>query len=293
MAKRIKTSQNESLKSKFRFVVLNDATFEEKFSMILSRRNVWVFLSSTIVILMILTASAIVYTPLKYFIPGFGDYNYRSQIMALKIDTDSLERSFAARSLKTEVMLKILNDSIMTDPADYQINETNKTASTSLELPPVSDAEKELRSEVNDLESFSINYGKRGKVDAAALLNEYHFMQPTTGVVTDEYNINTGHYGIDIAAKRDQPVQATLDGTVISTGFEVETGYTITVQHKDNLVTLYKHNAKLFKSVGNMVKAGDIIAAVGSTGSTSTGPHLHFEIWHLGKPLNPKDFIVF
>lgn len=293
MAKRIKTSQNESLKSKFRFVVLNDATFEEKFSMILSRRNVWVFLSSTVVILVILTSSAIVYTPLKYFIPGFGDYNYRSQIMALKINTDSLERSFAARSLKTEVMLKILNDSALTDPSDYQLNESKKIASNPVELPAMSEAEKELRSEVNDLESFSINYGKRGKVDAAALLNEYHFMQPTSGVVTDEYNINTGHYGIDIAAKRDQPVQATLDGTVISTGFEVETGYTITIQHKDNLVTLYKHNAKLFKSVGNLVKAGDIIAAVGSTGSTSTGPHLHFEIWHLGKPLNPKDFIVF
>lgn len=293
MAKKIKTSQNESLKSKFRFVVLNDATFEEKFSMILSRRNVWVFISAMVFILVILTASAIVYTPLKYFIPGFGDYNYRSQIMALKIDTDSLERTLAARNLKTEVMLKILNDSVMTDPSDYTLNDTQKKTSGQIELPPVSDAEKELRSEINDLESFAINYGKRGKVDAAALLNEYHFMQPTSGVVTDEYNINTGHYGIDIAAKSDEPVQATLDGTVISTGFEVETGYSITIQHKDNLVTLYKHNAKLFKSVGNLVKAGDIIAAVGSTGSTSTGPHLHFEIWHLGKPLNPKDFIVF
>ncbi len=293
MAKKIKTSQNESLKSKFRFVVLNDATFEEKFSMILSRRNVWVFISAMVFILVILTASAIVYTPLKYFIPGFGDYNYRSQIMALKIDTDSLERTLTARNLKTEVMLKILNDSVMTDPSDYTLNDTQKKTSGQIELPPVSDAEKELRSEINDLESFAINYGKRGKVDAAALLNEYHFMQPTSGVVTDEYNINTGHYGIDIAAKSDEPVQATLDGTVISTGFEVETGYSITIQHKDNLVTLYKHNAKLFKSVGNLVKAGDIIAAVGSTGSTSTGPHLHFEIWHLGKPLNPKDFIVF
>jgi murein DD-endopeptidase MepM/ murein hydrolase activator NlpD len=293
MAKKIKTSQNESLKSKFRFVILNDATFEEKFSMILSRRNVWIFLSSIVVILIILTASAIVYTPLKYFIPGFGDYNYRSQIVALKINTDSLERTLASRNLKTEVMLKILNDSTLTDPKDYEFSDSQKIAGGNTELPAVSEAEKDLRSEVNDLESFAINYGKRGKIDAAALLNEYHFMQPTSGVVTDEYNINTGHYGIDIAAKRDQAVQSTLDGTVISTGFEVETGYTITIQHKDNLVTHYKHNAKLFKSVGNLVKAGDIIAAVGSTGSTSTGPHLHFEIWHLGKPLNPKDFIVF
>jgi murein DD-endopeptidase MepM/ murein hydrolase activator NlpD len=293
MAKKIKTSQNESLKSKFRFVILNDATFEEKFSMILSRRNVWIFLSSIVVILIILTASAIVYTPLKYFIPGFGDYNYRSQIVALKINTDSLERTLASRNLKTEVMLKILNDSTLTDPKDMSLAIPKKIAGGNTELPAVSEAEKDLRSEVNDLESFAINYGKRGKIDAAALLNEYHFMQPTSGVVTDEYNINTGHYGIDIAAKRDQAVQSTLDGTVISTGFEVETGYTITIQHKDNLVTHYKHNAKLFKSVGNLVKAGDIIAAVGSTGSTSTGPHLHFEIWHLGKPLNPKDFIVF
>ena len=73
----------------------------------------------------------------------------------------------------------------------------------------------------------------------------------------------------------------------------METGNTIAIQHRDNVITFYKHNSALLKKVGNMVKAGEAIAIIGNTGDHSTGPHLHFELWHKGIPVDPMDFINF
>src|SRR4051812_12779491 len=109
MADRIKTRRDSTLKNKFRFVVLNDETFEEKFSLTLTRLNVWLFISTIAVVLIMLTASAIIYTPLKYFIPGFGDYNYRSQIVALTFRTDSLEHALGERALWLDNINKVMN----------------------------------------------------------------------------------------------------------------------------------------------------------------------------------------
>jgi len=293
MSERIKTTLNKSMKSKYRFVILNDATFEEMFSLILSKTNLWIFLSTVVVILVIITSSAIIYTPLKYFIPGFGDYNYKNQIIELTLQTDSLEKALNAKSLKDRNFIKIITDSGLVDETDQLIENSIIVPDQNAKIRGSSKEEMELRKEMSEVESFSINYKKEGKIDAASLLNEYYFMSPVKGVITDEFNAADKHYGIDIVANKNEPVKATLDGSVISSGFEVETGYTITIQHKDNIVSVYKHNAKIFKSLGETVKAGDVIAAVGNTGTLSSGPHLHFEIWHLGKALNPRDFIVF
>jgi murein DD-endopeptidase MepM/ murein hydrolase activator NlpD len=292
MPDRVKTNLNKTIKSKFRFVVLNDATFEEKFSLVLSRTNVWVFLSTVAFVLIVLTASAIIYTPLKYYIPGFGDYNYRSQIISLSLRTDSLESLLLAKNLKIGSVENILNGNI---DSMSNIDKSTKPITTDKNTPPeaASEQELQLRKEVEDIERFSINYRKDSKNDVRTILNEYHFLSPVAGIPTDDFNSSTEHFGIDIAAKSDEPVKATLDGVVIATTFDVETGYSIFVQHKDNLISVYKHNSKLFKSNGNFVKCGDVIASVGNSGTLSTGPHLHFEIWHQGKPLNPKDFIVF
>lgn len=118
-------------------------------------------------------------------------------------------------------------------------------------------------------------------------------MKPVEGSVTEEYNSKTEHFGIDVAAKADEPVKAMLDGKVISATYTLETGYVITIQHATDLVSVYKHNSRLFKRTGETVKAGEVIAIVGSTGELSSGPHLHFEIWYAGQSLNPRDYIVF
>jgi murein DD-endopeptidase MepM/ murein hydrolase activator NlpD len=150
-----------------------------------------------------------------------------------------------------------------------------------------------FRKDVDEEESYALSYKMDKKDGVKAQLNEFHFFAPVGGYVTEEFDPKKEHFGIDIAAPLDAPVKATLDGTVISSGWSSETGYVIVIQHRDNVITLYKHNAKIFKNVGNFVKAGDVIATVGNTGELSSGPHLHFEIWHNGTSLNPRDYVIF
>ena len=290
MADRIKTRRDSTLKNKFRFVVLNDETFEEKFSLTLTRMNVWIFLSTIAVVLIMLTASAIIYTPLKYFIPGFGDYNYRSQIVSLTFRTDSLENALEQRELWLDKISNVVNGKVDT-AKKTPVSGTKHSDTAHISEP--TDEEKQLRKDVDEEESYALSYKIDKKEGVNAQLNEFHFFPPVGGYVTDEYDPKKEHYGIDIAAPADAPVKATLDGTVVSAGWNYETGYVIAIQHKDNIISIYKHNAKIFKNVGNFVKAGDVIATVGSTGELSTGPHLHFEIWHNGTSLNPKDYVIF
>ena len=291
MADRIKTRRDSTLKNKFRFVVLNDETFEEKFSLTLTRLNVWLFVSTIAVVLIMLTASAIIYTPLKYFIPGFGDYNYRGQIVSLTFRTDSLEHALDERALWLDNINKVMNGT--PDTTGGKGTKHLSSTDTSHAISGASDEEKQLRKDVDEDESYALSYKMDKKEGVKAQLNQFHFFAPVGGYVTDEFDPAREHFGIDIAAPLDAPVKATLDGTVISSGWSSETGYVIAIQHKDNILSLYKHNAKIFKNVGNFVKAGDVIATVGSTGELSSGPHLHFEIWHNGISLNPRDYVIF
>ncbi len=288
MVEKIKTRQSKNLKSKFRFVVLNDETFEEKFSLILTRTNVWVFLSVVVFALMFLTTAAIIYTPLKYYIPGFGDYNYRSQILQLRFQTDSIENAMAGREAWLQNVIDVANGKIDTTRPAKQSGTIDKNA---LNLNEVKPEEKELRNEVEEDENFSLTT-KRNNA-AVDEIKSMHLIKPVEGYVTEAYNPQKQHFGLDIAAKTDEPVKSVLDGKVIAADYTLESGYVISVQHANNLVSQYKHNSRLLKKAGTVVKAGEVIAVVGSTGETSSGPHLHFELWHEGKSLNPEDYVVF
>ena len=291
MAERIKRSPNKNLKNKFRFVVLNDETFEEKFSLSLSRNNVWVFLGVISFTLIFLTASAIIYTPLKYFIPGFGDYNYRGQILQLQFKTDSLQDALQARALWLENIANVASGNI--DSVRPKANTGTKVDKAHIKLDEVKPEDQELRKQVEDEDNYSLSYGANQNSGTVDEVKQMHMMDPVEGYVTDEYDKQKEHYGIDIAAKQDAPVKSVLDGKVISATYNLETGYVIEVQHSNNLVSMYKHNSKLLKKPGTFVKAGEVIAFVGNTGELTTGPHLHFELWHEGRSLNPKDYIVF
>ena len=119
------------------------------------------------------------------------------------------------------------------------------------------------------------------------------FFIPLKGVITNEFDPITKHFGVDVVAKKDEAVKAVLDGTVILSDWTIETGYVIIIQHQQNIISVYKHNSALMKKSGDIVKAGDPIAIIGETGEIQTGPHLHFELWRNGIPLNPESYIVF
>jgi murein DD-endopeptidase MepM/ murein hydrolase activator NlpD len=143
--------------------------------------------------------------------------------------------------------------------------------------------------ETQDKYTLSINAASKGKNSIAG----FFFFCPVRGKVTSSFSAQTEHYGTDIAAAENEPVKATLDGTVIFSGWSSETGYVIQIQHSNNLVSVYKHNSVLLKKTGEYVKAGDPVAIVGSSGEQTTGPHLHFELWYNGSAIDPQDYIVF
>ena len=124
-------------------------------------------------------------------------------------------------------------------------------------------------------------------------LASIHFFTPAKGLVTRSFKANENHFGTDIGAEPNEVVKATLDGTITMDGWTVETGYVIYIQHANNLISVYKHNSVLLKKTGTVVKAGDAIAIIGNSGELTTGPHLHFELWHNGTPIDPQSYIVF
>ena len=119
------------------------------------------------------------------------------------------------------------------------------------------------------------------------------FFTPLSGLISDGYNNKTKHFGIDLVAKEKSRISSVLEGTVIISHWAYETGYVIGVQHKNDYLSFYKHNSVLLKSVGDYVNAGDHIAIIGNSGELSSGPHLHFELWHKGTPVNPENYISF
>jgi murein DD-endopeptidase MepM/ murein hydrolase activator NlpD len=130
----------------------------------------------------------------------------------------------------------------------------------------------------------------------APILNEADYrylMPPISGVISSAFDAKTEHLGVDILAPHDTPVKAIWDGHVITADWTLETGYTIGIQHSNDMVSFYKHNASLLKKTGAFVRAGEAIAIIGNTGKLSSGPHLHFELWLHGKPVDPANYIDF
>jgi murein DD-endopeptidase MepM/ murein hydrolase activator NlpD len=124
-------------------------------------------------------------------------------------------------------------------------------------------------------------------------LQETFFFSPITGFISDHFDMKTGHYGVDVVAKTNEAVKNVADGTVLFASWTQDSGYVIMIQHRGNLISVYKHNAELLKKVGTFVNAGEIISIVGNSGEMTNGPHLHFELWYNGNPLNPEEFVTF
>jgi murein DD-endopeptidase MepM/ murein hydrolase activator NlpD len=128
---------------------------------------------------------------------------------------------------------------------------------------------------------------------SSSSISNYFFFTPVQGIISNGYNPTGRHYGIDIVSKKNEAIKSILDGTVIFSAWTLQTGYVIAIQHQSDIISIYKHNSVLLKREGDFVKAGDPIAIIGETGELSTGPHLHFELWYNGKPVNPREYITF
>jgi murein DD-endopeptidase MepM/ murein hydrolase activator NlpD len=279
-----------NFRSKYRLVVQDENNFEEKFALRLSRANVFSIISGVFLTTALLVVLIIVFTPLREFIPGYPDNKIREMAIRTSLVVDSLEHEIAMQQNYLNVIRNVLQGNVEEDSVNVQesspINTSNIVFSRSVE-----DSLMRLRLETEIEYSLAVGSQKsrRRNIDLATTV----FFPPLRGTVTDVFNLNKGHFGIDIVSTKDAPVKATLPGIVILSSWTADAGNVISIQHENELISVYKHNAVLLKKQGDKVKAGETIGIVGNSGEYSTGPHLHFELWHKGKPIDPAKYMSF
>ena len=269
---------------KYRFVIMKDSSFEEKLSVKLTRINVIAFVCTLVFLCFFSTMLLIAYTPLSEYVPGKSSIEVQKSLIELNIKSDSLEAILVNRSIYLENINKIINGEELVTPENY-------AEITNTQIPISFEKSKEdslFRVKVEAEDKSSI-YKKDKPNNNTTLM----FFTPLTGLISDGYNNKTKHFGIDLVAKEKSRISSVLEGTVIISHWAYETGYVIGVQHKNDYLSFYKHNSVLLKSVGDYVNAGDHIAIIGNSGELSSGPHLHFELWHKGIPVNPENYISF
>lgn len=289
----------EKMRDQYRMVIMNEETFEEVSSLKLSPLNVYVFFSSVLVGTAMLVVSLIVYTPLKRYIPGYGDFSREKEVASLTAKVSALEKEMDMHRRYNDNFRKILvgeTETFTREAAEKQNVPASAVDSLSAESVDRIPEEEDLRRAVDQgtftrepAQTVVLTSGSPKSIPLEQIL----FMPPVSGEVTAAFDLQKDHFGIDIAAAQNTAVKAAADGMVISSGYTVETGYSIAIQHPNNTVTFYKHNSVLLKKEGSPVRTGEAIAIVGNTGERSSGPHLHFELWFQGRPVNPSDFIVF
>ena len=266
------------LTSKYRLILLNNITFGEKFSIRLSPLSL---------IIGIFAITMVAFTPLREYIPGYGDVTERKQILALNLKADSLEHTLDTRDTYMNNILDVLNEKVESKTEKPAKDTTGKYAKVNTNP---SHTDVEFRSDYEKNKSTAIVGVSRLKYSG---LNELVFFTPVKGIITTSFDLSEEHFGVDVVTKPDETIKTTLDGAIIFTGFSAEDGNIIHVQHSNNLISIYKHCSALLKTRGERVKSGEAIAVVGNSGERSNGPHLHFELWFNGAPINPQEFVAF
>jgi len=248
------------MRYKFRLIVMNESTYEERFAMRLSRLSVFTVITLTLLAVIVLSYFLIAFTPLREYIPGYGNVEERQTLYDLSLKTDSLEKELQARDVYFNAffsMLLNLDSAMLIDNYSAYSNSGTNT-------------------------EFETNNGSGG-----------FLLPPLKGNITNPYNAGTQHFGIDISGEKDSFIHSVADGTVVFSDWTLDGGKTIVIQHSSSMISVYKHNSILLKKQGETVAAGEPVALIGNTGEETNGPHLHFELWIDQIPVNPENHISF
>lgn len=273
------------LRRRYRLVILNDTTFGEKFSLRMSPYGILIGVLAITIVMTSLVISLVAFTPLREYIPGYGDVTERKQLLVLSLRADSLEHSLSTRDLYINSVFNAFTEKVETKGPKPKRDTTGKYTKINIKA---SDADLEFRQ--------NYEQGKNSSSVARMIyagLNETVFFSPVKGLISTAYSITEEHLGVDIVTREDETIKSTLNGTIIFTGFTAQDGNIVTVQHNNNLISIYKHCSSILKTRGSRIKSGEAIAVVGNSGEKSNGPHLHFELWYNGSPVNPQEFVSF
>lgn len=279
----------KKLRNKYRLTISNESTFEEAVSFRLSRLNVFTVTGLFSIVLISLITVLIAFTPIREYIPGYPDGQMRRNIENNSILVDSLIVELKKQDRFFEGIRNVVSgndfDNIVQNEADSIVDPKYK----GLQFTQ-SENDSIFRKEHEAEEKFNLTLSGETK---ARGISSIHFFTPMKGMISNNYDEKVGHYGIDVVGPLNERISAVQNGTVIFAEWTLNTGYVIQIQHGKNLVSIYKHNQELLKKAGEYVRAGEAIAILGNSGELTSGPHLHFELWHNGKALNPENYIKF
>ena len=278
------------LTTKYLMIIRNEENFAEKTTISFNyARLLTIFLFAFLVLFGVSFLMAT--TVLKrWFDPRHAQLELNQQLVGLSITVDSLMEEVDKKELFINNFQRIVSgeDSVVQDFSERLINSNGDNAIGQVgnnELAPV-DSLFRREFETSGIELLTIS-------STDSDLRELFFFSPIEGIISDKFNAQTQHFGIDIVAKKNEPVKCVADGTVLMASWTQDAGYVLAVQHRSNLISVYKHNSDLLKDVGHFVSAGEIIAIIGNTGELTSGPHLHFELWYNGNPVDPEEFVTF
>ncbi len=282
-------NKKRTWRDKYRFSISNDATFEEVWRVKMTQYSAFILITLLVLFIIGATTSLISFTNLREFIPGYPDVTMRRNILMSAIRLDSLDRELALRDKYFANISAIIQGKQPTEIIVRQDSSRDYGAIVFSSSPE----DSALKAHIEKEEQFNLTLGLVSH-ESVTGLSGMHFFPPVKGIISGRYDIRSKHFGTDIVTKPKAIVAAALDGTIIFTGWTMETGYVIEIQHSNNVVTIYKHNASLLMETGDLVRAGEPISVVGDSGELYTsGPHLHFEIWYKGNPLDPEKHILF
>ena len=270
----------------YKVVVSSEDTFEEKFAFKASKINVFVLMLVYSVILISFTISIVFFTQLRELVPGYSSSDLLNRAIYLTQKTDSLERQIELNNKFYKSIEEVLSgktdEFIERDniPIDSSLNEKNVFS-----ISPNSE-DSILRNYVDSQDKFNLTKNE-------LVIENKMFFSPIKGDITQTFNFEENHFAVDIAADIGTPVKSILDGKILFSEWSVDTGHVIIVDHGDNIVSVYKHNSKSLKEQNDFVQAGEVIAYSGNQGNLSSGPHLHFELWKNGTPIDPEPLLNF
>jgi hypothetical protein len=279
------------LTTKYLLVIRNEENFAEKSSFSFNYAKIIVF--TFLLVSFCSVGSVLLYNNVlkSWFFAGIEEFDVNKKIVELSMAVDSLSDLVDNKELFIASIQSVVSgDSVFGTKNDFE----NDPERNLIDYDAISEnsgrlIDSLLKDEFEISKSANLNTVYREQ----ASLQDMYFFPPVEGLVTRVYNSKIDHFGIDVVSKNNEPIKSIADGTVVISSWTEDSGYVIALQHKSNVFSIYKHNSELLKKVGNFVQAGEIIAIIGNSGEITTGPHLHFEIWYNGNPVNPEEFVSF
>lgn len=277
------------LATRYQLILRNEENFAERHAIGVTGSKVILFSLIVFVLLLVLCLFLSKTILAKWFDPEYAQAQANRELYSLAIKVDSLAMEVDRKDQFIANFQRVLSGDTSTfnDPAEALRNENRPLAKTA--SLKINDSDSVFRKE---FEQSDLSLVSTSNVNNRELQGMF-FFTPITGFVSDKYDVKKGHLGVDVVAKINEPIKSVADGMVIFASWTQDSGHVIMLQHKGNLISVYKHNAELYKKVGTFVNAGEIIAIVGNSGELTNGPHLHFELWYNGNSLNPEEFVTF